>query len=351
MDSLKKSILTLSLCFLNSCSLPYLFKSSVGQLSILSNREPINEVLKKSTLNEKHKLKLKLTLKAKKFAVEQLKLKVTKSYSSYVQLDRDYVTYLLRVAPAFKFESYSWSFLFAGKFPYKGFFSLEDAKEEAKKFPESEYDTYIRGVAAYSTLGWFNDPLLSPMLRYHDFDLVSTIIHECIHETLFIKDNTSFNEKLANFLGDKGAEIYYQSIDGGEEVLKKIAAEEIDKKLFSNFISKEIKDLKEWYNDNSNINLETKTKRLKLIQKRFTKTLKPKLKTNIYNYFTKIELNNARLLPYDTYIRDMSIFEDIYKIYSSDFIKSIAYFKSLSNSKDPISDMKNKIKEYNEQNN
>lgn len=323
----------------------------MGQLSILSNREPIKKILASGQLNEKQKQKLELTLSTKKFAVEVLKLKPTQSYSSYVQLDREYVTYLLRVAPAFEFKSYTWSFPFAGKFPYKGFFSLKEAKEEAEKFPTSEFDTYIRGVAAYSTLGWFNDPLLSPMLRYRDFDLVSTVIHECIHETLFIKDNTSFNEKLANFLGDKGAEIYYRSIPDGDEVLNKLAAENKDKKLFSKFITQEIKNLKKWYKEQNKITKKIKSERLKLIQVKFTQQIKPKLKTKIYDYFMKIELNNARLLPYDTYVRDMSIFEDIYKIYSSDFIKSIAYFKSLSDSKDPVSDMKNKIKEYYEKNN
>src|SRR5262249_33798482 len=130
---------------------------------------------------EETKRKLRLVLEVKKFAEEKLSLTSNRNYLTYVALDRDSVSYVLQVAPFNELSHYEWDYPIVGKMPYKGFFNKDLAKEEAKKFPEEKWDTYIRGVSAYSTLGWFHDPVLSSMLKYSDHELVDTIIHETVH--------------------------------------------------------------------------------------------------------------------------------------------------------------------------
>jgi len=194
---------------LASCQITYYLKSAYHQAKLLKSRVDIEEAIKSSTLSQENKQKLLLATEARVFAENSLKLKKTKNYTSFVQLDRPYVSYILRAAPIYELKHYLWSFPIVGDLPYKGYFSEEEAKSAAKDFSHKEYDTYVRGVTAYSTLGYFNDPILSSMLRYQNHDLVNTIIHETVHATIYIKNNADFNERLATFIGNKGAELFY----------------------------------------------------------------------------------------------------------------------------------------------
>ena len=133
------------------------------------------------------------------------KSKKTKNYSTFVNLHRPYVTYIVSAAPKNELKYYTWYFPIIGSVPYKGYFNEAGANGEARDLASEGYDTYVRGVTAYSTLGWFKDPILSSMLAYSDYDMVNTIIHETVHTTIYIKSNANFNERLASYLGDLGA--------------------------------------------------------------------------------------------------------------------------------------------------
>jgi predicted aminopeptidase len=135
-------------------------------MKLLQARVPIAEALKDPTLSAEEKHKLELAQKTREFAEKDLHLKPTENYTSYVKLDRPYVTYVVSAAPKWELKHYQWSYPFVGKMPYKGYFSEADAKTEEADLKKEDLDTYMRGVSAYSTLGWFKDPLLSSMLRY-----------------------------------------------------------------------------------------------------------------------------------------------------------------------------------------
>ena len=333
--------------WLHGCSLTYLAKASYHQMKVLKRRVPIHKVLQDPQVQEDTKEKLRLVEEVKGFAENVLKLKRSDNYSSFVQLDGPYVTYLLRVSSAHQLSSYQWTFPFVGKFPYKGYFSREEAEKAAKEFPESEYDTYIRGVTAYSTLGWFDDPVFSSMLGYSQPDLVATIIHEMVHATLFIKSHTEFNERLATFVGHVGTELFYKQREGkSSPTVQIIKDKNRDGLLFSRFISEELARLREWYRKNKGlITRESKARRLRDIQDRFEKDLQPKLKSSEYNYFLKLKLNNARLLSYETYISDLSSFEKLYVKVGGDFLKMMAYLKTLEASEDPEKALKKYVNE------
>ena len=273
----------------SSCMLTYLAKSGISQMKILTSREKIDKVLSQPEISDKTREKLLLVKKVRDFCFNDLKLKKTKNYSSFVQLEDRYVSYLLRVAPKYELKSYKWSFPIVGTFPYLGFFDKQDALDEQTKFKNDNYDTYVRGVTAFSSLGWFNDPVLSSMMNYENHDLVNLIIHETVHTTLFIKDNVNFNERLATFLANIGTEMYYQKIEGNDSTtIQLVNQEQIDDKLFSVFITDELKHLKKWYKETDNVTDELKKNRLQLITDNFDTVLKPKLKTKKYFYYLVI---------------------------------------------------------------
>lgn len=346
---MKKKVLWLSLMSwtLSGCQMGYLMKSGYGQMKLLSSRVPIEEASQNPDLEESKKKKLILAQEAREFAEKELHLKHTKNYTSYVELGRPYVTYVVSAAPKWELKHYQWSYPFMGKMPYKGFFNEADALEEEKELQKENLDTYMRGVTAYSTLGWFNDPLLSSMLNYDDYDLVNTIIHETVHATLYIKHAADFNERLATFLGNKGAELFYLKKEGSESpTLKQIQLENQDQKLFSQFISKELTDLENWYKElaTTERSEEKRKQRIRFIQEKFVRELQPQFKTENYKKFPDLNLNNARLLVYKTYMQDLSDFQKLYELLNGDYSLFITKCQSLEKTEDPAQALKDLIK-------
>lgn len=292
---------------------------------MLNSARPIDEVLKEGSLTDEQKRKILLTQEVKNFAYDKLGIKKSKNYSEYVDLGRRFVVYNVNASEKWKFEPYHWNFPIIGKAPYKGFFSEDKALAEAASMQKKNYDTSVGGVSAYSTLGNLTDPLLSSMLNYSDYQLANTIIHELVHTHIFIKDNINFNERLAVFVANKGTEMFYLQKEGPESAtLKKVRAENSDDELFSSFISAEITALKKWYADfdhSKNLPPEEKEKlreeRLHQIALNFETQLKPKLKTRSYTGFFSKKFNNADLIGFNTYMKNLDDFEKVYQLTGS----------------------------------
>ena len=333
----KTSLLLLLVPVLSGCQIGYLIENGYYQAKLLTKRTKIEKVLQQKELPKETRSQLELIREAKAFAESELKLKPTKNYQSFVQLETDYVSYLLTAAPAYELEPYKWTFPIVGSFPYKGYFNKKRAFEAEQEFIDKGYDTYVRGVSAYSTLGWFNDPILSSMIRYQNYDLVNLIIHETVHATIFIKDAAEFNERLATFIGDLGTELFFLKKEGeNSPTLRQVKDFSEDEKIFSTFISEEINALEKWYETNKETLSEgIKKGRLREIQLRFAKNILPKMKSNHFAGFAKKELNNAKLIQYRTYLKDLSDFKAVYEKYGSDFARFLEYCRSLENSKNP----------------
>lgn len=330
---------------LSGCLFTYLVKSGYNQMSLLSDREPIEKVLKQQNLSPEHRHKLELALQIRDFAQNKLKLKQTDNYKTYVDIRRPYVTYIVTVAEKWQLEPRLYWYPLVGNLPYKGFFKKEEADEEAKKFDPQKYDVMVRGVSAYSTLGWFDDPLLSSMLDGEDHDLVNLILHESTHATLYFKSQADFNERLATYVGNVGTEIYYREKEGLQApTLKKIADENRDEKIFSEFISHEIKTLKEWYKSQTVQSEEARNQRIAEIQKKFTSDIAPTLRTKNYINFPKMNLNNAVLLYFNTYVFDLTDFDKLYRHFNENFSDFLSYCRSLEKNPDPQKAIKEIVK-------
>lgn len=326
---------------LSSCQMGYLLKSAKGQLGLLAKRETFETALQRGHLTEEQKKKLVVVQKAREFAEQRLHLVHTNNYTRYVKLDQDFVTYVVSASPKWELKHYHWKFPILGEVPYKGFFDEADAVAEETLLRTQDLDTYRRGVSAYSTLGWFEDPLLSSMLAYPDYDLVDLIIHETVHATLYIKNSADFNERMATFLGQKGAELYFHEFEGeNSPTLQNVKNQNQDEKLFSQFISKEIKDLENWYKSSPEKNEEKRLQRLAEIQSRFKSDLLTQMKSKNYSRFSDIKLNNARLLVYKTYMQDLSDFDKLYELVGKDFQKFIERCKSLEKHPQPEQGLK-----------
>jgi predicted aminopeptidase len=340
MKIFKKISISIFYFFLTSCQFGYYFSSAKNQLAMMNSRQPVEKVLVSDALTEQQKSKIAISQKARVFAFEKLLLKKTNNYSTYIDLKRPYVTWVVHAAYKWEMKNYQWSYLFVGDMPYKGFFSEAEALEEAQLMEKKGFDTYVRGVTAYSTLGYLQDSVLSSMLRYKEHDLVNTIIHELVHTTIYIKNNADFNERLAVFIGNKGTELFYKELEGPESAtLKMIEMENQDDQLFAQFITTELSMIQSWYKENPQ-NEEARQKRLAAVITNFTEQLKPQLKTNSYLKFEKEKMNNARLGLYKTYMEKLDDFEVLFNKLDKNLIRFIETVKTLEKSDHPIEDLK-----------
>ncbi len=266
------------------------------------------------------------------FAITQLGLYDSKSYTTFVQLDRPYVSYNLSAAPADALTPYVWRFPLLGSMPYKGFFDKEYALREQRALDEQGYDTYLRGVRAYSTLGYFDDPILSSMLAYDDVFLINTIIHEMLHQTVWIKGSVSFNESLANFVGEHGTLAYLQQrygVDAPE--YQHYRALRADALVFEEYMQALIARLEALYR--ASLNREDKLRRKAQLLAEAAAAYPevfPRMQTTSYrSFFERQPLNNAVLLAFRVYHRDTTFFEQALAGQGGDLRRMIAYFKTV----------------------
>ena len=168
-----------------------------GQIGILNKRQPINQILAEPDTPEKLKKKLKLVLDIRMFAKDKLFLPAKDQYLSFVDLERPFAVYNVYATPEFSFTPRTWCYPIIGCAVYRGYFSKKDAVDYAARLREKGYDVYLGGVVAYSTLGWFDDPVLSTFINLSDLKLAALIFHELSHHLLYVPDDTTFNESFA----------------------------------------------------------------------------------------------------------------------------------------------------------
>lgn len=192
----------------------YGIEQGVGQLNIMWNAKPVEEYLASPAFPDSLKEKLRLIDRVRQFAIDSLSLKDTRNYKTLYDQKGEEVMWVVMASEPFRMKEKKWTFPVIGSVPYKGFFDKSKAIKLRDELESEGWDVNLRNPGGWSTLGWFTDPILSGMLERSEGDLASLIIHEMSHATIFVKDSIDFNENLASFIGDRGAERFLMSTYG-----------------------------------------------------------------------------------------------------------------------------------------
>jgi Predicted aminopeptidase len=185
-------------------SIRYYAQAAHGQGELVFKRQPVRKLLKDPATDPKLAARLSLALAAREFASRHLDLPDNRSYTSYVDLHRPYVVWNVFATPRYSVEAIRHCFPIAGCVAYRGWFGEAAAEADAARMQRRGDDVWVGGVPAYSTLGWFADPILSSMLRWDDDELAGTIFHELAHQLIYTKGDTAFNESFATFVQTEG---------------------------------------------------------------------------------------------------------------------------------------------------
>ena len=189
----------------------YYTQAARGQYQIFAHQKSINKLIADPQTPEKLREKLELIQQLRAFAKDQLKLPVDNDYLKYVDVHRPYVVWNVQAAPQFSLQPRTWWYPLVGSLEYRGYFSPRGASNYAARIAKSGDDVYVDGVEAYSTLGWFKDPILSTFITRSEPDLAEVLFHELGHRRVFARGDTDFNEAYATTVGQEGARRWLRS--------------------------------------------------------------------------------------------------------------------------------------------
>lgn len=313
------------LLFLCGCSPGYYIRAAYEEGRILWRRTPIATVLAEDRVTPDVRRKLEMVLELRDFAAKDLGLSVGGSYAAYSQVDRPVLLHVLSAVPKTSFQPYTWWFPFVGRIPYKGFFDGADAREEAEALASQGYDTHLRPAGAFSTLGWFDDPLLGRLLKRDRVSLADIVLHELLHNTLFVPGSVAFNESLANFVGKRGAIEFFTRRLGPESAEARTARREWREEIeFSGAIMELTRCLRALYAEPI-----PDAEKLRRREQVFAESRRqwadavagtPKHR---YASFSRARLNNAVILQSLLYVTDLARFEELYQREGRDLPRAI----------------------------
>jgi len=247
-------------CIIYYKTVAYAITQGYGQVRLLCKSVHISSVLKDTAIPDSVKRKILLIQTIRKFAIDSIGLKNSKSYYSYYDQKGKPILWLVTASEPFHIRAFEWEFPIVGNFAYKGYFKHENAIKEENRLKQLGFDTEIDEVAAWSTLGILGDPILSSMLRRSEGSLANLIIHELTHSTIYIKNNNTFNENLASFIGEKGA-IYFLENKYGKKTPQVIEYMNslIDYQLYTQHLIRGTHQLNSFYDSISNFDKIKKT--------------------------------------------------------------------------------------------
>ena len=309
----------------------YLYQLGKGQVALLWRAKPIDAVLQGDALSPDQRAKLELIPAIREFAQREIGLNPSQNYTAYVDIGRGPVSWSLVVCPTDRLEPLEWWYPIVGSVPYRGYFDRATAEKARDEYIAEGYDTYLRPVGAYSTLGWFSDPVVSPMLRYSEGDLADLIIHELTHATVWVKGDVAFNEGLASFVGEAGALMWLQRGDDAQAV-QQMSDERADRVVFRKFMRDIAARLQSLYRSNAP---DKSTLRQRIFDDARTEFHALPLKTDLYGRFPSWELNNARMALYRVYRERTDLFARVHRACQSDLKATVKILRECADAEDP----------------
>lgn len=331
-----------ALLFLTGCHLGYITKATITEADILFSSKNIDSLLQSSDeLTHEDKEKLSLVKEARSFGIESLGLTPKNSFTRYTDIRKSELAWVLVAAKEDSFELKTWWFPIVGRVPYLGFFKKEDAEEKATALRAEGFETSIRPTDAFSTLGWFNDPVLSTTLKRDPPSIASTVLHESLHSTIWIPGSVPFNETLAQFVGLEGTRALFTKKFPLNDTKSKRIRHTINnwvdgQKKIAGIVEELTVELSEIFNCTC-MTREEKLKQKALLYRSAARKVK-----KIFPTATMLQTpNNAELIQLSLYMTKANLFDKLFNHEGRDWSCFISALKKLkdeggSSGKDPF---------------
>ena len=307
----------------------YLTRAGLEQTVILEARRPITGMLVDPGTDAETKALLRIVIDARDFAAD-LGLDAARTYTTYADIGRDTLLLVLSASPRNCLCPHTWKFPIVGRIPYKGFFDPAMARREAEKLERKGYDIYLRPAGAYSTLGWFNDPLYSTAMSRDSVELAATVLHEIAHNTLYVKSATPFNESFAQLAGYRAAEAFFRR-RGSDEAARRAADRWADEVVLGGFyaeLADRLDSLYEEAGDSATVE-EGRREAGRWAKGQLTGPVGAALKTYQVGPMADRPVNNARLISARIYRTDLDLFERWYQSQGADIRVAITGLDTL----------------------
>jgi predicted aminopeptidase len=315
----------------------YLGKLAWGETQILAGQVPNQVVLRDEGVEEEIKEKIRLVQEVTEFSQNTLGLRPDSCYETFYPVKGDALVYLVSACPKDSLEPFTWRFPIVGELEYKGFFSKRDAVKEIKKLEEKELDTCLQHAIAFSTLGWLSDPIYSTVLDQHPAIVINIIVHELVHNTVFFKGETAFNEGVASFIADRGTLLFIEERFGASSPLYQLAVDLArDEEVVAGFFQ-------ELYDALEGLYAQDLAREEKLRQREEVfahghgqlAELNKELKTGNFSGPTR-RLNNAVVLAHRRYrIPPHGLLKQAYEALGGDVKSLVELLRIIKNSKEP----------------
>lgn len=309
-------------------NLSYYTQAIQGQAAILLGRKPITRLLADPALDARLREQLLLVVAAREFASDQLGLQAGGSFTSYIDPGRQHMVWNVFAAPPDSVDLISWCFPIAGCVAYRGYFSEQAAQRYANLLSQQGYDVFVGGVDAYSTLGWFNDPLPATVLRRPDDQVAGLIFHELSHQRFYLPGDTRFNESFASFVEQKGLQLWLQQHGQSGQyaaVLARVQAQQ----AFTDFVIGFREQFRQLYaapDSNTDVLMQQKQRLFEQMREQWL--ARPDA-DNYRGWFGR-ELNNALLATVGAYFDWVPAFEQLFIDSGSDFERFYAAVEALA---------------------
>ncbi len=313
----------INLCAMSGClSIKYYGQAVYGQCKILTNRKSINKIIADKDTPKRLKERLSLVLDIRDYAIDELKLPGSKNYLTYVDLKQPYAIWNVFATPEFSLTPKKWCYPVVGCCAYRGYFSEQNALDYADTLEKQGYDVFVGGVTAYSTLGWFNDPVLNTFINFRDTKLAALIFHELAHNILYVSDHTAFNESFATAVEQEGIR-RWMTAHNNPSAINDYMIDSQRHLQFIKLIMKYRKKLESLYSKDLSLQQkrEAKESTFRDLKDEY-KVLKEKWEGySGYDFWFHKKINNARMITVSTYYDLVPAFLKIMEVSGNDMEK------------------------------